>query len=172
MSQPRPLGVWTAVLCGFGVLHVVAVLVLGATSTQWFQATIGNDLLWVRLAIAWTTTQLTLMLLSAAVLQRAARLPRGARGRARTVGLAITAGLHAAISTASVGVLLWAARVSVGHVLGGTIPSLLFGLTHLAYADVDLAWVPTLYHTATTLQGVTAALIVTLSMSCWFLVPA
>jgi lipoprotein-releasing system permease protein len=172
VSQPRPLGVWTAVLCGFGVLHVVAVLVLGATSTQWFQATIGNDLLWVRLAIAWTTTQLTLMLLSAAVLQRAARLPRGARGRARTVGLAITAGLHAVISTASVGVLLWAARVSVGHVLGGTIPSLLFGLTHLAYSDVDLAWVPTLYHTATTLQGVTAALIVTLSMSCWFLVPA
>jgi lipoprotein-releasing system permease protein len=172
MSRPRPLGFWTAVLCGFGVLHVVAVIVFGATSTQWFQATIGNDLLWVRLAIAWTTTQLTLMLLSAAVLQRAARLPRGARGRARTIGLAITAGLHAVITTASVGVLLWAARVSVGHVLGGTIPSLLFGLTHLAYSDVDLAWVPTLYHSATTLQGITAALIVTLSMSCWFLVPA
>jgi lipoprotein-releasing system permease protein len=172
MIRPRPLGFWTAVLCGFGVLHVAAVLVFGATSTQWFQATIGNDLLWVRLAIAWTTTQLTLMLLSAAVLQRAARLPRGARGRARTIGLAITAGLHAVITTASVGVLLWAARVSVGHVLGGTIPSLLFGLTHLAYSDVDLAWVPTLYHSATTLQGITAALIVTLSMSCWFLVPA
>jgi lipoprotein-releasing system permease protein len=172
MIQPRPLGSWTAVLCGFGVFHVSAVLVFGATSTQWFQATLGDDLLWVRLAIAWTTTQLTLMLLSAAVLQRAVRLPRGARGRARTVGLAITAGLHAVITSASVGVLLWAGRVSVGHVLGGTIPSLLFGLTHLAYSDVDLAWVPTLYHTATTLQGVTAALIVTLSMSCWFLVPA
>ena len=172
MSQPRPLGFWTAVLCGFGVLHVAAVLVFGATSTQWFQATIGNDLLWIRLAIAWTTTQLTLALLSAAVLQRAARLPRGARGRARTIGLATTAGLHAVITTASAGVLLWAARVSVGHVLGGTIASLLFGLTHLAYSDLDLAWVPTLYHTATTLQAVTAALIVVLSMSCWFLVPA
>ena len=172
MSQPRPLGFWTAVLCGFGVLHVAAVLVFGATSTQWFQATIGNDLLWIRLAIAWATTQLTLALLSAAVLQRAVRLPRGARGRARTIGLATTAGLHAVITTASAGVLLWAARVSVGHVLGGTIASLLFGLTHLAYSDLDLAWVPTLYHTATTLQAVTAALIVVLSMSCWFLVPA
>ncbi len=172
MNQPRPLGFWTAVLCGFGILHVAAVLVFGATSTQWFQASIGDDLLWVRLAIAWTTMQLTLALLSLAVLQRAARLPRGARGRARTVGLAISTGLHAVITTASVGVLLWAARVSVGHVLGGTVASLLFGLTHLAYSDVDLSWVPTLYHTATTLQGVTAALIVSLSMSCWFLVPA
>ena len=171
MSQPRPLGFWTAVLCGFGVVHVMAVLAFGATSTQWFQASIGDDLLWVRLAIAWTTMQLTLALLSVAVLQRAARLPRGARGRARTVGLAITTGLHAVITTASVGVLLWAARVSIGHVLGGTIASLLFGLTHLAYSDLDLAWVPTLYHTATRLQGVTAALIVILSMSCWFLVP-
>jgi lipoprotein-releasing system permease protein len=152
-------------------VHVTAVLAFGATSTQWFQASIGDDLLWVRLAIAWTTMQLTLALLSVAVLQRAARLPRGARGRARTVGLAITTGLHAVITTASVGVLLWAARVSIGHVLGGTIASLLFGLTHLAYSDLDLAWVPTLYHTATRLQGVTAALIVILSMSCWFLVP-
>jgi len=172
MSQPRPLGFWTAFLCGFGVLHVAAALVFGGTSTQWFQAVIGDDLLWLRLAIAWTTMQLTLALLSVAVLQRAAQLPRGARGRARTVGLAITTGLHAVITTASVGVLLWAARVSVGHVLGGTVASLLFGLTHLAYSDLDLAWVPTLYHTATTLQGVTAALIVILSMSCWFLVPA
>jgi lipoprotein-releasing system permease protein len=152
-------------------VHVTAVLAFGATSTQWFQASIGDDLLWVRLAIAWTTMQLTLALLSVAVLQRAARLPRGARGRARTVGLAITTGLHAVITTASIGVLLWAARVSIGHVLGGTIASLLFGLTHLAYSDLDLAWVPTLYHTATRLQGVTAALIVILSMSCWFLVP-
>jgi lipoprotein-releasing system permease protein len=107
-----------------------------------------------------------------AVLERAARLPRGARGRARTVGLAITTGVHAVITTASVGVLLWAASVSVGHVLGGTVASLLFGLTHLAYSDLDLAWVPTLFHSATTLQGVTAALIVVLSTSCWFLVPA
>jgi hypothetical protein len=145
MSQPRPLGFWTAVLCVFGVLHVAAVLVFGATSTQWFQATIGDDLLWIRLAIAWTTAQLTLALLSAAVLQRAVHLPRGSRGRARIIGLATTAGLHAVITTASAGVLLWAARVSVGHVLGGTIASLLFGLTHLAYSDLDLAWVPTLW---------------------------
>lgn len=171
MSRPRPLGFWTAVLCGFGVLHAAAVIVFGATSTVWFQASIEDDLLWVRLAIAWTTMQLTLALLSAAVLQRAAGLPRGTRGRARTVGLAITAALHAVITTASAGILLWAARVSVGHVLGGTVASLLFGLTHLAYSDLDLAWVPTLYHTATTLQAISAALVVILSMSCWFLVP-
>ena len=117
MSQPRPLGFWTAVLCGFGILHVAAVFVFGATSTQWFQASIGDDLLWVRLAIAWTTMQLTLALLSLAVLQRAVRLPRGARGRARTVGLAITTGLHAVITTASDG------RAFVGGArLGRTCP--------------------------------------------------
>ena len=82
-----------------------------------------------------------------------------------------TAALQAVITTASAGILLWAARVSVGHVLGGTVASLLFGLTHLAYSDLDLAWVPALYHTATSLQGITAALVVILSMSCWFLVP-
>ncbi|MGB5266938.1 MAG: ABC transporter permease, partial [Polyangiales bacterium] len=91
---------------------------------------------------------------------------------ARTVALGITAGLHALITSASVGILLWAARVSVGHVLGGTVASLLFGLTHLAYADLDLAWLPTLYRTATTIQGMSSALIVVLSISCWFLVPA
>ncbi|MGB5524145.1 MAG: hypothetical protein WBM96_16375, partial [Polyangiales bacterium] len=73
MSQARPLGFWTAVLCGFGVLHVAAILVFGATSARWFQASIGNDLLWVRLAIGWATGQLSLGLLSVAVLQRAAR---------------------------------------------------------------------------------------------------
>ncbi|MGB3049687.1 MAG: ABC transporter permease [Polyangiales bacterium] len=171
MSEARSLGFWTAVLCGFGVLHVAAVLVFGATSTQWFQASIGNDLLWVRLAIGWATLQASLALLGLAVLQRAARLPRGTRGRARTVALAITAGLHALITSASVGILLWGARVSVGHVLGGTVASLLFGLTHLAYADLDLSWLPTLYETATTLQSMSSALIVVLSMSCWFLVP-
>jgi len=172
VSQARPLGFWTAVLCGFGVLHVAAVLVFGATSSQWFQASIGNDFLWLRLAIGWATWQLSLALLSVAVLQRAARLPRGTRGRARTVALGITAGIHALITGASVGILLWAARVSVGHVLGGTVASLLFGLTHLAYSDLDLSWLPTLYETATTLQGISSALIVVLSMSCWFLVPA
>ncbi|MGB5349510.1 MAG: ABC transporter permease, partial [Polyangiales bacterium] len=153
-------------------LHTAAVLVFVGTSTQWFQASIGNDLLWVRLAIGWATCQLSLALLSLAVLRRAARLPRGTRGRARTVALGITAGLHALITSASVGILLWAARVSVGHVLGGTVASLLFGLTHLAYADLDLAWLPTLYRTATTIQGMSSALIVVLSISCWFLVPA
>ncbi len=172
MSQARSLGFWTAVLCGFGVLHTAAVLAFVGTSTQWFQASIGNDLLWVRLAIGWATCQLSLALLSVAVLRRAARLPRGTRGRARTVALGITAGLHALITSASVGILLWAARVSVGHVLGGTVASLLFGLTHLAYADLDLAWLPTLYQTATTIQGMSSALIVVLSISCWFLVPA
>jgi lipoprotein-releasing system permease protein len=172
VSQARSLGFWAAVLCGFGVLHAAAVLVFGGTSTQWFQASIGNDLLWVRLAIGWATCQLSLALLSVAVLQRATRLPRGTRGRARTVALGVTAALHALITTASVGILLWAARVSVGHVLGGTVASLLFGLTHLAYADLDLAWLPTLYQTATTVQAISSALIVVLSMSCWFLVPA
>jgi lipoprotein-releasing system permease protein len=171
VSAARPLGVWTAVLCGFGVLQVVAVLTFVGTSTLWFQASVGDDLLWLRLAIGWTTTQITLALLSLAVLRRAARLPRGARGRARTVGLAITTAVHAVITGATVGILLWAARVSVGHVLGGTVASLLFGLTHLAYPDLDLAWVPTLYHAALTLQGATGALLVVLSISCWFLVP-
>ncbi len=172
MSQARPLGFWTAVLCGFGVLQVLAVLVFGATSSQWFQAAVANDLLWLRLAIGWATAQLSLLLLSLAVLRRAARLPRGTRGRARTLALGITATLHTLISSASIGVLLWAARVSVGHVLGGTVASLLFGLTHLAYADLDLSWVPTLYEAATTLQTMSGALIVVLSMTCWFLVPA
>jgi len=172
VSQARPLGFWTAVLCGFGVLQVLAVLVFGATSSQWFQAAVANDLLWLRLAIGWATVQLSFLLLSLAVLRRAARLSRGTRGRARTLALGITAALHSLISSASVGVLLWAARVSVGHVLGGTVASLLFGLTHLAYADLDLSWVPTLYETATTLQTMSGALIVVLSMSCWFLVPA
>ena len=172
MSRPRSLGFWTAVLCGFGVLHVTAVWVFSATSTSWFQASIGNDVLWMRLAIGWTTAQLSLALLSLAVLQRAARLPRGTPGRARTVALGLTAGLHALITSASVGILLWAARVSVGHVLGGTVASLLFGLTHLAYADLDLSWLAPLYETATTLLGMSSALIVVLSMSCWFLVGA
>jgi lipoprotein-releasing system permease protein len=172
VSEARPLGFWPAVLCGFGILHVAAVLIFSATSTQWFQATVGDELLWIRLAIGWTTAQLILALLSLAVLRRATRQPRGTPGRARTVALAITTGIHAVVTTASVGVLLWAAQVSVGHVLGGTVASLLFGLTHLAYSDVNLDWVPTLYHTATTLQNVTAVPILVLSMSCWFLVPA
>jgi lipoprotein-releasing system permease protein len=170
--KPKPLGFWTAALCGLALSHVVAVIVFGATSTRWFQALIGDDLLWVRLVIGWSTIQLTLALLSAAVLQRAAALPRGARGRARVVGLGITSAAHALITTASLGILLWAARVSVGHVLGGTVASLLFGLSHLAYLELDLEWVPTLYHATSTLQALSAVLLVILSASCWFLVPA
>ena len=88
MSQPWPLGRWTAALCVLAVSHVAAVLVWSATSVNWFQASLGDDLLWVRFVIAWATVQLTLALLSAAVLGRAARLQRGTRGRARIVGLA------------------------------------------------------------------------------------
>ncbi len=172
MSDTRPLGVWTGVLCALGVVQTVAVLVFAATSTQWFQATLSDDVLWVRLAIAWATVQITLLLLSIAIAQRATKLARGARGRARALGLGITAVLHALITSATIGILLWGAHASVGHVLGGTVASLLFGLTHLAYPDADLEWVPTLYHAAKTLQGISGALLVSLSASCWFLIPA
>ena len=99
MSQARPLGVWTAVLCGFGIWHVASVLVFVSTSTRWFQGMLGNDLLWVRLTIAWVTSQAMLALLSAGVLQGAARMPRGARGRARIVALSLTTGLHVLATT-------------------------------------------------------------------------
>ena len=171
MSEARRPGIWTGALCALGVSQTIAVLVFAGTSTQWFQASLTDDVLWVRLAIGWATAQVTLLLLSIAVLRRAAALGRGARGRARTVGLAITAFLHALITTATVGILLWGARASVGHVLGGTVASLLFGLTHLAYPDFDLEWVATLYHTATTLQTVSGMLLAILSIACWFLIP-
>jgi len=172
MSQARPPGIWTGVLCGLGVLQTAAVLVFVGTSTQWFQAQLADDVLWLRLAIGWATVQLALLLLSIAVAQRGLSLPRGTRGRGRTVGLAITAVLHALITSATVGILLWGAHASVGHVLGGTVPSLLFGLTHLAYPDTNLDWVPSVYHAAKSLQGVGSALLVSLSASCWFLIPA
>ncbi len=171
MSERQPLGMWTAVLGVLGVLHAAAAWIFAAQSSEWFQAQLDDDLLWVRLVIGWTTVQLILLLLSLGVLQRAARLPRGNRGRARIVGLSTVGMLHAAITTASVGILLWAARVSAGHVLGGTVASLLFGLSHLAYGDLDLDWVPTLYHAAATLQTASGVFIVVLSTSCWFLVP-
>ena len=81
MSRERPLGVWTAVLAGLGVLQVVALLVFMGSSTRWFQAQLEDDTLWVRLAIGWATLQLTLFLLSVAVAKRAIGRPRGARGR-------------------------------------------------------------------------------------------
>jgi hypothetical protein len=86
MSPPRPPGIWTGVLCGLGVLQALAVLVFASTSTQWFQATLSDDVLWLRLAIGWATVQLTLLLLSIAVFQRAVRLPRGTRGGPRGPG--------------------------------------------------------------------------------------
>lgn len=170
MSAARPHGIWTGVLCGLGVFQVAALLVFADTSTTWFQAMLGDGTLWLRLAIAWSTLQVTLLLLSTAVLRGAISKPRGARGRAREVALSTTALLHALITTASVAILLWGARASVGHVLGGTVPSLLFGLTHLAYPETDLDWVPTLFHACGTLQAVTGILLGALSISCWFLV--
>lgn len=172
MSEPRPLGVSAVVLCVLSVLQVAAVWTFAATTTTWFQAVIEDEVVWLRLAIAWATVQVLLGLLSLAVFERAARAPRGTRGRARIVGLAATVGLHTAITSVSVGILLWAAHASIGHVLGGTTASLLFGLTHLAYPDADLSAIPTVYRTATTLQIATSALIVILSTACWFLAPA
>ena len=171
MTSGRPLGFWTAVLCGLSVLHAVATLVFLGASTQWFQAMLVDDLVWIRLAIGWTTAQLTLGLLSLAVARRARHMPRGTLGRARTLSLSVVAGLHTLITTASIGIILWGARASLGHVLGGTTASLLFGLTHLAYANLDLEWVRTLYQTAASLQVATATTLVILSTSCWFLLP-
>jgi lipoprotein-releasing system permease protein len=171
MTNSRPLGFWTALLCGLSVFHAVATIVFLGTSPRWFQAMQVDELIWVRLVIGWATAQLVLGLLSLAVARRARRMSRGAWGRARIVGLSVAAGLHTLITTLSIGVILWAARASLGHVLGGTIPSLLFGLTHLANPDLALEWVQTLYRTAASLQWATGAALVILSVSCWFLWP-
>ncbi|MDH3728800.1 MAG: hypothetical protein OER77_14810, partial [Myxococcales bacterium] len=171
MTTSRPLGFWTAVLCGLSVLHATATIVFLGTSTRWFQAMQVDELVWIRLLIGWTTAQLIVGLLSLAIARRARRMPRGALGRARIVSLSVAAGLHTAITTASIGLILWAALASLGHVLGGTIPSLLFGLTHLAYPDLDLEWVQTLYQTATSLQWATGTALVVLATACWFLLP-
>jgi lipoprotein-releasing system permease protein len=172
MKDRKPPGVWTGVLCGLGVAQVAAVLLFMRTSTTWFQAMLADNLIWVRLLIGWTTVQLSLLLLSLGVLQRATALSRGSRGRARTVALGLTGALHALGTSALVGILLWSSKVSVGHVLGGSVPSLLFGLTHLAYPNVDLDWVSNVYHVAKNLNAFSATLLVILSLSCWFLVPA
>jgi lipoprotein-releasing system permease protein len=152
-------------------LHAVATVVFLGSSTLWFQAMQADELMWIRLVIGWATTQLILGLLSLAIARRARRMPRGAVGRARIVGLSVAAGLHASITTVSIGVILWSARASLGHVLGGTTPSLLFGLTHLAYPDLELEWVRTLYQTATSLQWATGTALFILAASCWFLLP-
>ncbi|MDH3622835.1 MAG: ABC transporter permease [Myxococcales bacterium] len=171
MTSGRPLGFWTAVLCGLAVLHAVATVVFLGSSTLWFQAMQADELIWIRLVIGWATAQLILVLLSLAIARRARRMPRGAVGRARIVGLSVAAGLHATITTVSIGVILWSARASLGHVLGGTTPSLLFGLTHLAYPDLELEWIRTLYQTATSLQWATGTALFILAASCWFLLP-
>ena len=67
MTPPRPPGIWTGVLCGLGVLQAVAVLIFASSSTEWFQASLSDDVLWVRLAIGWTTVQVSLLLLSIGV---------------------------------------------------------------------------------------------------------
>ena len=171
MTNGRPLGFWAASLCGLSVLHAAAALVFVGTSTQWFQSMLVDELIWIRLVIGWTTAQLTLGLLSLAVARRARCMPRGESGRARILSLSVVTGLHTLITTASIGIILWAAHASLGHVLGGTIASLLFGLTHLAYPDLELDWVRALYQTATSLQAVSATALVILSASCWFLLP-
>ena len=140
------------------------------TSTEWFQALLADGLVWIRLAIGWGTAQLSLLLLSLGVLGRASALARGSRGRARIVALAITGVLHALVTSAIVGTLLWAAKVSIGHVLGGSVASLLFGLTHLAYPDVDLEWIAELYYVAKNLNVLTSASMLILAIACWFLI--
>ena len=167
----RSLGVWTAALGVLALLQTVAAAVFLGTSPRWFQATLVDDVLWIRLAIGWITAQLSIGILSVAVGRGSSRLARGSRGRARTAGLSVTAGLQTLVTTVSVGIILWGARASVGHVLGGSTTSLLFGLTHLAYPRLDLDWVPTLYHAATGLQAIAGVVLAVVATSCWFLVP-
>ena len=64
MSETRRPGVWTGALCALGVVQTVAVLVFAGTSTQWFQAQLTDDVLWVRLAIGWATIMPVLVMLS------------------------------------------------------------------------------------------------------------
>ena len=172
MTERKPLGVWPGVLCALGVLQVAALLAFMNTSTAWFQATLEDDVLWYRLAIGWCTLQLILLLLGLAVARRALALPRGAVGRARTVALGSVGAAHAVVTSILVGTLLWGAKASVGHVLGGSVASLLFGLTRLAYPDLELEWISEVYYIAKNLNALTSTLLVALSASCWFLIPA
>jgi len=171
MSIERPLGFWTAVLCVVALLQAAGVVVFFSTSPQWFQAGLGDSMVWVRLAIGWGTAQAVLLLLSLAVARRVRGLSRGTRGRARIFFLAATAGLHAVLTTASLGIILWATFASRGHVLGGTSSSLLFGLTHLAYPEYELGWIRTTYDVASSLQGATSVALFILATACWFLWP-
>ena len=67
MTLGRPLGLWTAILCGLSVLHAAATIGFLGTSSQWFQAMQVDELIWIRLVIGWSTVQLILGLLSVAV---------------------------------------------------------------------------------------------------------
>ncbi|MEM9730365.1 MAG: ABC transporter permease, partial [Myxococcota bacterium] len=170
MREPRPLGFWIAALCVLALVQAAAVAAFVANSPLWFQVSLLNDLLVVRLGIGWVTLQLVLGLLSLAVLTRARRLQRGTRGRARVVALSSVALVHTVLTSVMVGVLLWGAIAARGHVLGGTVASLLFGLTHLAYPSANLEWVRTWYEGAAAVTWVTSALLVLLVTACWFLV--
>ena len=170
MTERKPLGVWPGVLCALGVLQVAALLVFMNTSPTWFQATLEDSVFWLRLAIGWGTLQLTLFLLSLAVARRAVAIPRGAIGRARTIALGTVGAFHAVVTSVIVGTLLWAAKASVGHVLGGSVASLLFGLTRLAYPDAELEWISEVYYVAKNLNALTSTLLLALSASCWFLI--
>lgn len=170
MTNWRPLGFWTAALCVVVLLQAVAVGAFVSNSTLWFQVSLINDLLWLRLAIGWVTLQLVLGILSVAVLVRSRGLQRGTRGRARVIALSTTAVVHTFVTTVVVFTLLWAAQAAKGHVLGGTVASLLFGLTHLAYPALDLEWVRTLYEAAAAMAWVTTLLLSLLATACWFLV--
>jgi lipoprotein-releasing system permease protein len=171
MTERKPLGVWPGVLCALGILQVVALLIFMNTSPTWFQATLEDDVLWFRLAIGWGTVQLTLFLLGLAVARRAVAIPRGTIGRARTIALGTVGAVHAVVTGILVGTLLWASKASVGHVLGGSVASLLFGLTRLAYPDANLEWISEVYYVAKNLNGLSSTLLVALSASCWFLIP-
>lgn len=171
MTERKPLGVWPGVLCALGVFQVAALLVFMNTSTTWFQATLEDEILWFRLTIGWATLQLTLFLLGLAVMRRALTIPRGSIGRARMITLGAVAALHASVTGILVGTLLWSAKASVGHVLGGSVASLLFGLTRLAYPDAELEWMSEVYYVAKNLNGLTSTLLISLSASCWFLIP-
>ncbi len=170
MTKERPLGFWAALLCGTALLQWVAVFVLLSSSPRWYEAVQEDETRWLRLAIGWGTAQLLLFVLSLEVWRRARILKRGNRGRARILLLSAVTAVHAILTTVSVGIVLWAARASIGHVLGGSITSLLFGLTHLAYPDRNLDWVHTLYDATATVQIVTAVVVFSLCVACWLLV--
>ena len=166
-----PFGLWSTVLGGFAIGQLIASAVFLNTSTLWFPLSLERDALWLRLAIVWLTVQVALGVLSVAVLRRASRQTRGLRGRARTIALGVVTALYTAVSSLSVGMVLWAALVAKGHVIGGSLTSLFFALTHLSEPTGDLSWVEPTFALSLWLQGAAAATILGLSISAWFLLP-